>query len=139
MCQLAAEFQPGLFSVEDVELNRSGPSYTIDTAAELKRRGWGDVHWLIGADMLRILPVWHRAADLLQEVQFHILARPGWTFDFAALPAVFRHLEQNVVEAPLFDISATDLRRRVAAGLSIDYLTPAPVVEYIRREGLYRR
>lgn len=139
MCRLAAELQPDLFEVEGLELDRSGPSYTIDTALELHRRGWGEIHWLIGADMLRILPSWHRSAELTQIVQFHILARPGWTMDFATLPPALRPLEEHIVQAPLLDISGTDLRRRVGAGLSIEYLTPPNVAEYIHQCGLYRQ
>jgi nicotinate-nucleotide adenylyltransferase len=138
MCRLAAGMEPGLFEVEDVELGRTGPSYTIDTARELRRRGWPEVHWLIGADMLQILPKWHRAADLVREVRFHILARPGWRFDFATLPPEYRHLEQQVIDAPLLEISATEIRQRVAAGLSVQYLTPPAVAAYIHDHRLYR-
>src|SRR3954468_23242329 len=53
------------WDVSDVELTRTGPSYTIDTVREFKRDGWPEVHWLIGADMLNYLPNWHDAAALL--------------------------------------------------------------------------
>jgi nicotinate-nucleotide adenylyltransferase len=126
------------FSVDDVELRRSGPSYTIHTAGELKGRGWETVSWLIGADMLLYLPKWHRPLDLLAEVEFLVMARPGWEFDWSTLPAEYRSLEANVVAAPLLDISATEIRRRVGSGLSIDYLTTPGVVRYIADHALYR-
>src|SRR5579864_6055283 len=63
MCRLAVKEQP-LFEVSDIELGRGGPSYTIDTAAELATRGEHPIRWLIGADMLLDLPHWHRAAEL---------------------------------------------------------------------------
>jgi len=137
MCRLGIMESP-LFSIEDLELSRTGPSYTIDTARELIRRGWGKVHWLIGADMLNYLPKWHRAAELIQEVEFVIIARPGMELHWAALPTEFQRLRDNVVEAPLVEISATDIRKRVAVGLSIDYLTPEPVCRYIHDRRLYR-
>ena len=137
MCRLAAAADP-LFDVSDVELRRSGPSYTLETAREFKRQGWSHVAWLIGADMVPILPTWHRPYDLLREVELVVMARPGWSMDWQALPEAFRTLEANVVEAPLIDISATTIRRRVAQGRSIRYLTPEAVCDYIAAHGLYR-
>lgn len=126
------------FEVSDVELRRTGPSYTLDTARELSRTtGGGKIAWLIGADMLNFLPKWHRPTELLQEVHFVIMARPGWQFDWNNLPSDYRVLEQNVVQTPLIDISSTEIRRRIGRGLSIDYLTPPAVVEYIRSRKLY--
>lgn len=137
MCQLATAGSP-LFEVNSSELSRPGPSYTIDTIRALAAASTRPVHWLIGADMLLYLPKWHRAAELLQEVHFVVMARPGWALDWSLLPLEFRSLKANVVGAPMIDISATDIRRRVAAGLSIDYLTPPTVCNYIRERGLYR-
>jgi nicotinate-nucleotide adenylyltransferase len=137
MCRLAAALQEDLFEVDDIEIARGGRSYTIDTVAALRQRGENPVHWLIGADMLAMLPQWHQAQRLLEEARLLVMARPGWAIDWAALPPEFAVLRQNVVESPLIDISATDLRQRVARGRSIEYLTPAPVAEHIRRRGLY--
>ncbi len=137
MVKHAIENDP-LFEVDDLELTRSGPSYTYDTLLALRSRGLADIHWLIGADMLAIFPQWHRAADLLKLAAFDILARPGWQFDFAALPPTFRSLADRVIDAPLIDLSATDLRRRTADGRSIRYATPDPVITYINAHRLYR-
>lgn len=137
MCRLAVAGDP-LFDVSDLEVRRSGPSYSIDTAQELARLHKAKPHWLIGADMLLYLPNWRRAEDLLREVTFIVMARPGWAIDWQTLPEPFRLLQTNVIEAPMIDIRSTDLRRRVAAGRSIEYLTPRPVCDYIRQHGLYR-
>ena len=137
MCQLAA-FGTSLFRVDDLELSRSGPSYTLDTARELKRRGWERVHWLIGADMLLYLPQWHQPKDLLEEVDFVIMARPGWSIDWEKLPPQFRKLKENFVDTPLIDIRGTEIRQRAAAGMPIDFLTTPAVCQYIRRAGLYQ-
>ena len=137
MCRLAVEGDP-LFEVSDVEITRTGPTYTLDTVRQLRRLGWDRVTWLIGADMVSILPQWHEPLHLLQEAELLVMARPGWSFDWESLPEPFRVLRQQVVEAPLIDISATTIRRRVAAGMSIRYLTPGPVCDYIAARGLYR-
>jgi len=79
-----------------------------------------------------------REDALLREVNFVVMARPGWSFDWHTLPPVFRHLQDHVVEAPLLDISATDIRDRVRAGKSIDRLVPRAVADYILARNLYR-
>jgi nicotinate-nucleotide adenylyltransferase len=137
MCRLAAADRP-LFAVSDIETRRGGPSYTIETAQELRRQGFSTINWLIGADMLLYLPKWHRVSELLREVHFVVMARPGWTIDWERLPGAFRHLRNHVVEAPLIDISATEIRRRVREGLPIEHLTPVAVAKYIHEHGLYR-
>jgi nicotinate-nucleotide adenylyltransferase len=137
MCRLAVAGST-LFEVSDIEFKRDGPSYTIDTARELTRLSGQKINWLIGADMLLYLPKWHQIDQLLQEVAFVVMARPGSVIDWEALPPQFRSLRQNVVQAPLIDISASGIRKRVGAGRSIDYLTPEPVCRYIRDRGLYR-
>jgi nicotinate-nucleotide adenylyltransferase len=137
MCRLAVAKNP-LFEVDDIEINSSGPNYTVDTAQELRRRGWQNIHWLIGADMARYLPNWHNPDQLLAEVHFVLIARPGWSFDWETMPPKFRHLQQNVVEAPLLDISSSEIRRRIAAGEPITDLTPPAVADYIAAHNLYR-
>jgi nicotinate-nucleotide adenylyltransferase len=137
MCRLAIA-DDKLFEVDDIELKRPGPSYTIDTVRELARRTGGPPHWLIGADMLLYLPKWHRVPELLAETNFIVMARPGWTVDWSTLPPEFRALQNNVVEAPMIDIRATDLRQRVATDRSIEYFTPPAVCTYIRDRRLYR-
>jgi nicotinate-nucleotide adenylyltransferase len=140
MTKLAVAGDP-LFSVDDLELRRSGPSYTIDTVREFKRRagkGRQQVDWLIGADMLLSLPSWHESMQLLREVHFVVVARPGWVFQWNALPQEYRKLQENVVEAPLIEISGSVLRSRVAAGRSISYFTPPAVCRYVRDHRLYQ-
>jgi nicotinate-nucleotide adenylyltransferase len=137
MCRAAVEGS-FFFSVEDLETTRKGPSYTIDTVRELKRRGWETVRWLIGADMLLTLPTWHEAASLLQEVEFVVMARKGWQLDWDRLPPAYRGLRANIVLTPEVEISSTAIRARIAAGKPIDYLVPPAVERYIAERGLYR-
>lgn len=136
MCRLAAA-QSDLFEISDLEINRGGKSYTIDTARALKSAGHQEINWLIGADMLLYLPNWHEPEALLAEVNFIIMSRPGHSINWPSLPPFYRVLRKNVVESPLIDISSTNIRRRVAAGKSIAFLTPQNVAEYIGRQGLY--
>jgi nicotinate-nucleotide adenylyltransferase len=136
MCQLVAEIDP-FFRASGIELRRPEPSFTIDTARTLRNEGWPEVHWLIGADVVPTLPRWHEADRLTDEVGFVVMARPGWDFNWDTLPPAFARLRQNVVYAPLVEISATQLRQRVRAEWSIEFLTPPPVVEHIKRRGLY--
>lgn len=138
MCRLAAAGVKGV-EVDDAEIRRGPPSYTIDTIRQLHHeRGWNKVSWLIGADQLAALPRWREAATLLREVNFVVMARPAWSFDWNSLPLEFQTLQSHVVEAPLLDISATDIRRRVREGKSIDALVPPAVAQYIQSRGLYR-
>jgi len=136
MCRLAVAGEP-LFAVDDLELQRPPPSYTLDTVRLLTARGWPAVHWLIGADQLATLPLWHEADTLLAEASFVVMARPGWSFDWQNLPPRYRSLREQLVVAPLLEISSTDIRRRVRQGRSIRYLTPDAVATYIHEHRLY--
>lgn len=136
-----------LFDVSDVEFQRGGPSYTIDTVAEIRRRGIGgpgELCWLIGADTLPELHTWHRAAELVQQVRMVTVVRPGWSppsrADLAkwAGEAAADRLLKNCVTTPAIEISATGIRERVRAGKSIRYLVPELVRSYIDATGLYR-
>ena len=138
MCRLAVEGS-ALFEVDELEIQREGPSYTIDTVRELRYRGAREVNWMIGADMLQMLPRWHEPAALLAEARFAIVARPGWSIDWKTLPPAYQFLEKHLVIAPQLEISATQVRRRVASGQSIDYLTPERVIRYIAENDLYRK
>jgi nicotinate-nucleotide adenylyltransferase len=137
MCKLATEHVPGI-EVSGIELERSTPSFTIDTARQLRQLGWGKVSWLIGSDAVAELPRWHDLQGLLREIDFVVIGRPGQIIDWQSLPAELRHLEQSLVIVPQIQISATEIRRRVRNNLAIDFLTPPPVCAYIHERGLYR-
>lgn len=136
-----------LFDVSEVELRREGPSYTLDTVRQLRRRsGAAEVHWIVGTDMLADLPKWHRAPEVVAEATVVTAARPGWSdrlediltdlADHFGAEAVER-IRAGVVRTPLIEISSTDIRRRVRAGLSVRYMVPEPVERYIAEQGLY--
>jgi len=136
MCRRAIQPWP-IFGVDTLEIDRSGPSFTLDTVRLLRQRGWKQIHWLLGADALHQLPSWHESARLLQEVHFVVVQRPGWKLDWEKLPGPFRKLQNNLVQGPLIPICSSDIRRRVAAGKSIHDLVPAEVERYIQEHKLY--
>jgi nicotinate-nucleotide adenylyltransferase len=119
------------FRLERVELERSGPSYTIDTLRQLKAREPGRAFALLmGADAARDFPQWREAAAVASLAELVVFARAG-----TPAPELPWPVRQVVV--PAIEISATDIRRRVRQGQSIRYLVPDPVVEVIGSGGLY--
>lgn len=116
------------FMVDGCELRRPPPSYTIDTIEEIgKREGDAELYCLIGEDNVPELATWRRFKELEKLVRLVVLDRTG---------AEAKH-DYPVVQRKV-DISATEIRNRVASGRSIRYLVPAAVEEIIGRENLYR-
>jgi nicotinate-nucleotide adenylyltransferase len=120
------------FRVERIELELPGPSYTVRTLRALAQREPGNrFTLLLGGDVARELSTWYEADALPGLADLVLFARPG-----APLPA--RVPIGRTVTVPEVDISATDVRNRVAQGRSIRYLVPDAVREYIAAHGLYR-
>ncbi|MFD1484168.1 nicotinate-nucleotide adenylyltransferase [Lacticaseibacillus baoqingensis] len=119
-----------LFGLELCELQRGGVSYSYDTLVALKKlHPDTDYYFIIGADMVNYLPKWYRIDDLVKLVTFVGVKRRGYAPQ-SPYPILW-------VDAPLIEISSTEIRQRVAAGQSIRYLVPEPVRAYIEKEGLY--
>jgi len=116
------------FEVDDCELLRPPPSYTIDTVEDIRQRECdAAIYCLIGEDNIEQLPRWHRFAELEKTVRFVVLDRSG------KQPSHSYQLIHRRI-----DISATEIRRRVGQNESIRYLVPDSVEEIIQREKLYR-
>lgn len=127
MLQAAIKGEPK-FEVDECELLRPPPSYTIDTVEEIRRRECDvSIYCLVGEDNVKQLPQWHRFAELEKIVRFVVLDRSG------KQPSHSYQLIHRRI-----DISATEIRRRVAQHESIRYLVPDSVDEIIQREKLYR-
>jgi nicotinate-nucleotide adenylyltransferase len=132
MLRLALKGQPR-FWLSRCELDRTGPSYAVDTAAEIGEAfPRATLFWLIGGDQLTVLPRWQRPEELARRVTFLLFERggkpaPGMKAKVLSLPRPRR-----------VDISATEIRDRVKSRLPIDGLVPAPVAAYIERRRLYR-
>jgi nicotinate-nucleotide adenylyltransferase len=144
MLALAVAGQPA-FRIDEVEKERAGPSYTVDTLQELRRLHQGHTFLLlVGSDSLADLPAWREPQRILEMAGLVVMARPG-----AALvsPDVLRQrlglppgspVPLEVVGAPLIDVSSRDLRRRVGEGRSIRYFVPRAVEVYVHEKRLYR-
>jgi nicotinate-nucleotide adenylyltransferase len=141
MVELAIVGNP-YFALSRVDVDRPGPSYTVDTVAAL-RQEWGgpgvEMWFIVGADSLTTFPRWRDPSGILAHVRLAVVRRPGVAPDMPSLSAALPQLKERLdwVDAPLMDISGTDIRRRVAAGLSISYRVPDPVRDYIEAHRLY--
>ena len=139
MVGLAVESNPH-FDVSDIEIRRNGPSYTVDTLAELREQHKGaEFVVILGVDALREIDRWHQPRQLFEMASVVGMARPGASLDPSVLNAAIPGASgrMRLVDSTLIDISGTEIRQRVAAGLSIRYRVPAAVEGYICENGLY--
>ena len=137
MALIATAAHPA-FRVSRVEIERDGPSYSIDTVRHFQAEGQ-ELFFLLGADAVLEIATWRSWRELLAACTFVALPRPG--YDLARLHAELPTAQAarvRVVEAPGIEVSATEIRRRVRAGRSIRYLAPEGVCAYIAKHGLYR-
>lgn len=147
MLHLATRQDAGLLA-SDLEIDRAGPSYTVDSLCEL---GGGEpLVWLIGRDALADVPSWHRADELAALCHFVVLDRPGADAAELVVPRGFERVDDvaQLVERPsgglyclpnaMLDISASQVRRMIAAGDDASALLPPDVWTYIGEQGLYR-
>ncbi len=144
MVQLAIEGEP-LFEFHEHDLTHAGPIFAIDTVRYFQASlPDAALCWIIGADSLMELPTWKDASAFVDACQIVTLRRPGWDVaQTGALRDSFSdrqvdRLLDGVVDTHEIEISGSDIRRRVRAGLSIRYLVPESVREYIERAGIYR-
>lgn len=143
MTQIAVADNPA-FAVSQIEVDRPGPSYTIDTLDRLQQE-YSDatLYFITGADMFLDLPHWKDPELLLANYHFVAVTRPGWD-----LAPVLGQMENfygkyrehvHIVTIPGVAISATEIRCRIQAGRSIRYLVPGGVARFIEEKGLYRQ
>lgn len=124
------------FSVSRIDVDRGGPTYTIDTLRDLRAQrgpGW-DLFFITGADALAAILTWRDAAELVGLAHFVGCTRPGHALADPGFPAG----GVSLVEVPALAISSSDCRERVHQGLPVWYLVPDGVVQYIHKRGLYR-
>jgi nicotinate-nucleotide adenylyltransferase len=124
------------FSVSRVDIDRPGPTYTIDTLRDLSAAGPADeLFFITGADALAEILTWHDADELFTLAHFVGCTRPGHRLSGAGLPDD----KVSLVEIPALAISSTECRARVAAGEPVWYLVPDGVVQYIAKRRLYAK
>jgi nicotinate-nucleotide adenylyltransferase len=141
MVELAITGKPH-FALSRVDVDRPGPSYTVDTL-ELLRAGWGPdprFFFIEGNDSLSDVASWYQPRRLIELCDLAVVARPGAQIDLPELERRLPGITGRIhwVQIPLLQISSSDLRARVRSGRSISYLVPREVEDYIRRHGLYR-
>jgi nicotinate-nucleotide adenylyltransferase len=144
------------FEISDIEGQRAGKSYSIDTIAAFRQMHPADeLYFIIGSDSFRELGLWHRYPDILRTSNLIVVERPGSTFadPLALLPrdirGELRHIQASnrLVHAGgtmvqfftgcALNISSSEIRRLVAAGQSITYLVPPEVETYIKQQRIY--
>jgi len=140
MVELAIASNPH-FSLSRVDMDRPGPSYTVDTIQFLRQQ-WGEdteIFFIMGMDSLLEIETWHQPQRLIQLCRLVAVERPGFVPDLegleAAMPGITARTE--IIDMPEVDISSTDLQRRVRQGLPIKYQVPPEVEEYIYQHRLY--
>jgi len=129
MLELALADNP-LLTIEPIELQRAGKSYTYDTMKLLTEQNPDtDYYFIIGGDMVEYLPKWYKMGELMQMVNFVGVRRPNYATE-TPYPIIW-------IDVPLMDVSSTQLRKKIAQGCSVNYLVPPNVVNYIQEKGLY--
>jgi nicotinate-nucleotide adenylyltransferase len=131
------------FELARIEIEREGPSFTVDTIEQLARvHPDSKLHLLVSAETFAELPTWHEPERLFEAARVAVVPRAGYPApDPAWLAKAFPGREDRVdfLDGPRLGLSSTTLRGRVAAGRSIRYLVPAAVAAYIAQHQLYRR
>ena len=124
------------FHVSRVDIDRDGPTYTVDTLRDI-RAAYGtkaQLFFITGADALQRILSWKDTDQMFELAHFVAVTRPGFTLTDAHLPAD----TVTLIQVPAMAISSTDCRERVAAGKPVWYLVPDGVVQYIAKRRLYR-
>lgn len=135
MVMLATSDRPG-FAVSRMEIDRRGPTYTVDTLRRLRQLHPGaELFFIGGSDAFAGAHSWHRFEEIKDLASFVVVRRQGT--EPHEIDADDRWPQMNFVEMPLIDISATDIRQRVREQRPIDLLVPAAVASYIYEHGLY--
>jgi len=143
MLRLAIADEPS-FKLSTIEIERAGPSYTVDTIAQFKSQiGTEDrLFFILGWDNLMQLPQWREPSRLVQMCSLVAVPRVGYPSpDLNTLEAAIPGLSQGVIllHTPQIEISSSEIRHRVTRGLSIHHLVPEPVEKYIREHNLYTK
>ena len=125
------------FSVSRIDIDRGGPTYTIDTLRDLRaeRGDEAELFFITGADALARMMSWQDVSELFAQAHFVGCTRPGHRLTGDGLPED----KISLIEIPALAISSTGCRARVAAGEPIWYLVPDGVVQYIAKRDLYRK
>jgi len=138
MVELAIASNPH-FSLSRIDIDRPGPSYTVDTIALLRKGRKEEIYFIMGMDSLMEIDTWHEPQRLIQLCRLVAVERPGFVPDLErleeAIPGIAARTE--IIDMPQMEISSTDIQRRVREGLPIKYQVPPEVEEHIYKHRLY--
>ncbi len=139
MTARAVEARQGGLEVSDIEVNRHGPTYTLDTVRELRDRGAKQLWWIMGADAVLDLPHWHKPGEILTCARIAAAVRPGAELERRQLDRTVPGLGRWLDWVPMqpIELSASDIRDRIRRGEDVSADVPASVLEYIREHRLY--
>lgn len=127
------------FTVSRIEIDRAGPTYTVDTLRALRELHPGaELFFVTGADAMLEIFSWKDPSELLSLAHFIAATRPGYDLAHFEAEAPTAHPNVTVMNIPALAISSTDIRQRVREGRPIRYLVPEGVKSYIEKAGLYR-
>jgi nicotinate-nucleotide adenylyltransferase len=134
------------FQVNDYELRKPEPSYTLETIRHFQSDYGGKslIYWLIGADGIYELSRWYGIVELIDECNLCVMFRAGFEPpDFAEFKDIWgaarvEKLQRSVIQTPLIDISSTEIRNRLATGRDVSDMLHPIVADYIRKHGLYK-
>ena len=136
MLLLATNTHPRFF-VSRLEIERTGASYTFDTVAEVRAQRPSDALFFItGADAYAEIASWHRARELVSSVSVVALSRPKYTLE--DVEPFFKE-RVRLLDTPLWEVSSTEIRRRLTQEESVRYLVPEPVESYLAKNPLYHQ
>jgi nicotinate-nucleotide adenylyltransferase len=140
MTRLAIADNPD-FAISTIEVDRPGPSYTVDTLRALRLEDPdAKIYFITGADAVAEVESWHEPEEVLRLARIIALTRPGFCFKAITSQLSEETLSRvDFIETLGIDLSASEMRDRVREGLPIRYLTPDPVVEYIASHRLYSK
>ena len=134
MTEIATAANPR-FKVSTIDIDRNGPTYTVDTLRDLRKaHPDAELFFITGADAISSIAGWKDVEELWTLANFVAVTRPGHKLDLPDAPTGVI----QVLEIPALSISSTDIRERVAAGKPIWYLVPDGIVQFIAKHGLYR-
>jgi nicotinate-nucleotide adenylyltransferase len=138
------------FAVSEIETNKEGPCYTVDTIAELKQSLDKEMFFIMGADSLINIKSWHRYEELLDMCRFAVFPRiienQERTAEYQDSLKLRKWIDNNLktaadkfifIDFPMLDISSTDVRKKIEGKKSLKYLVPDPVIKYINKKKLY--
>lgn len=131
------------FDVSEIELNRSGPTYSVESIPLLKQQYDGaEIYFLLGKDALADIHKWQQPDKIIQMCHVVGLSRPGYeSIDWDTIDRIIPGASQKIrlLQVPLIGVSSSDIRTMVAGGKSIRFLIPDDVLDYIERNALYRQ